>query len=374
MNLYFDNACTSYPKPKEVGEYMVAHLEQGGTYGRSSYSKAFISTKLVEEAREHIAKLIGTTHSSNVIFELNSTKAINTILNGFSFKHKKVLISPLEHNAVTRTIDWLRQKGVLSYEILPHFDDGLINTLFLQQIDFKNVDLVIVNHISNVNGVIQPISVIKEVIRSTPLLVDASQSLGKTSFQVDQWGVDFLAFTGHKGLLGPTGTGGFFVKNPNLITPSSFGGTGSNSSELSMPDFLPDRFQVGTPNITGIHGLLGALKHHPHNQWDKHRLNKLIQKLRLLKNIKVFAANHFNHQSDVISIVHQNMDVSRFASILFSVFGIETRSGLHCSPLAHRMLGTFPNGTVRISLSPYHSNQDLDFLENSLVTIDEEYE
>ena len=228
MSYYFDNACTSFPKPKEVGEYMQKHLNEGGSYGRGGYPRIFNSSRVVEEARSEIAKLIGTKHSENVIFTACSTIAINTILSGFSFRFGKVLISPLEHNAVVRPLENLKNSGRIVYDLLPHYDDGLINIESLRKIDLSEIDLIVVNHTSNVNGVIQPVKEIKEIIGTTPILLDASQSLGKIDVNVDEWNVDYLAFTGHKGLLGPTGTGGFYIKDPFSLNITIFGGTGSN--------------------------------------------------------------------------------------------------------------------------------------------------
>jgi selenocysteine lyase/cysteine desulfurase len=247
--------------------------------------------------------------------------------------------------------------------------DGLVNVDALKKNDLNKVDLLIVNHISNVNGVIQPLKEIKEAVGSVPIMIDASQSLGKVAVNVDDWNIDFLAFTGHKGLLGPTGTGGCYIKEPLSIKNTLFGGTGSNSESIEMPTSMPDRFQPGTPNVTGLYGLLGALNNRPVNNWDYERLIALINNLQSIDSIKVISANDSLNQGDVFSIFPKNGRVSEFATLLFQQFGIETRSGLHCSPLAHKTIKTFPSGTVRISLSPYHTNADLDYLEQSIKAI-----
>lgn len=369
MNPYFDNACTSFPKPKEVGEYMQRHIIEGGSYGRSSYTRIFNSSKVVEDTRDLVASFMGISKAENVIFSANSTAAINTILSGFSFLNRKVYISPLEHNAVTRPIEHLKTSIGLTIEVLPHKSDGLVDTDALRSIDFKGIDLVIVNHVSNVNGVIQPINVIKSSIGNTPMLVDASQSVGKVDIKVDEWNLDYLAFTGHKGLLGPTGTGGFYVKDTQSICPTQFGGTGSNSESFDMPTSMPDKFQPGTPNVTGIYGLLGALKNKPKVCWDQSRFALLLENLKTFDGLRVFAANNSNNQSDVFSIFPENGRVSELSRMLFQKYSIEIRSGLHCSPLAHKTLRTFPKGTVRVSLSPYHTNRDIDHLEESILKL-----
>jgi len=371
MNLYFDNASTSFPKPPAVGEFINTYLSQGGTYGRAAYPRVFNVSKMVEETRELISHKIGTSLISNLIFTYNSTYALNVIIQGFNYQHKRVFISPLEHNAVSRPIEHLKNKEGISYHILPHFDDGLVNLDAIRKIDFSEIDLVIVNHVSNVNGLIQPIREIKQIIGKTPLLLDSSQSLGKVPILADEWGIDFLAFTGHKGLLGPTGIGGFFIRNPEQIKTLIFGGTGSNSDKLVMPEFCPDKFEAGTQNILGIYGLFGAVNNQPDIQYTLNAFRTFIHKLQQLKAIKVLVANDIENQSDVFSFVPLNTTVSHFSKLLFDSHQIEVRSGLHCSPLAHIALGSFPHGAVRISLSNYHNDSDLNHLFNCIVDINE---
>lgn len=371
MNLYFDNASTSFPKPPEVEEYIKLYLAQGGTYGRAAYPRIFNASKIVEEAREQLSILLGTSLVSNILFIYNSTYALNAIIQGFRYSKKKILISPLEHNAVGRPVEFLKQSQGVEYEVMPHFSDGLINIGELKKVELSNFDMAIVNHVSNVNGVIQPIKEIKEVLDDIPLLIDGSQSLGKVEVKVDEWGIDMLAFTGHKGLLGPTGIGGFFIRKPDLISTFIFGGTGSNSDRLEMPDFLPDRFEAGTQNILGIYGLLGALRNTEPQRYQQETFEHLLKKLSQIDGIKLLMSNDLTNQSDVFSIVPQRTSVSEFAKQLYNRFKIEVRSGLHCSPLAHKTLGTYPSGSVRISLSKYHNDNDLEFLYNSIIDINQ---
>lgn len=371
MNLYFDNASTSFPKPPEVEEYIKLYLAQGGTYGRAAYPRIFNASKVVEEAREQLSLLLNTSLVSNIIFTYNSTYGLNTIIQGFRYSKKKILISPLEHNAVGRPVEHLRQSQGIEYEIMPHFSDGLVDIDELKKIKLSNFDLAILNHVSNVNGVIQPIKEIKEVLGNIPLLIDASQSLGKVDIKVDEWDIDMLAFTGHKGLLGPTGIGGFFIRKPDLISTFIFGGTGSNSDKLEMPDFLPDRFEAGTQNILGIYGLLGAIKCNESIGYSQNSFELLLNRLNQVDNIKLLMANDLNNQSDVFSFVPLKTSVSEFTKQLYNQFKIEVRSGLHCSPLAHKTLGSYPNGSVRVSLSKYHTNNDLEYLYNSIIDINQ---
>lgn len=371
MNLYFDNASTSFPKPPEVGEYINMYLNHGGTYGRAAYQRVFEASKIVEETRLLLSKIIGTSLVDNVIFTLNSTSALNTIIQGFSYKYKKILISPLEHNAVGRPVEFMKESQEISYQTLPHDHDGLINLDKLKLLNLNGIDLVIVNHVSNVNGLIQPLKEIKRIIRDIPIIVDASQSLGKVPILADEWGIDMLAFTGHKGLNGPTGIGGFFIRNPKLIEPLIYGGTGSNSEKLVLPDFCPDRFEAGTQNIMGIYGLLGALKNQPEISYSLDTYHSFLKRIKEIPNIKLLISNNIENQSDVFSIFPSKAEVSLFTKLLYDVHKIEVRGGLHCSPLAHITLGTFPNGAIRFSLSNYHTNNDLNHLLSCIIDIDE---
>ncbi|NVO09495.1 MAG: aminotransferase class V-fold PLP-dependent enzyme [Bacteroidales bacterium] len=369
MNLYFDNASTSFPKPPEVGELITKYLSEGGTYGRAAYQRVFNASRLVEETRELVASVIGTSLISNVLFTYNSTYALNTVIQGFTYKHRKILISPLEHNAVGRPVEHLKQEFGIDYDILPHFSDGLVDTEKLKSIDFSQVDLVIINHVSNVNGLIQPIKEIKQAIGIVPLLVDASQSLGKLPVMVDEWGIDMLAFTGHKGLLGPTGIGGFFIRKPELVKPLVYGGTGSNSDKLEMPKFYPDRFEAGTMNILGIYGLYGALENQPNVIYTIAVFREIIDRLKTNSSIKLLIANNIENQSDVFSIVPLKTSVSNFTKLLYDIHKIEVRGGLHCSPIAYQTLGEYPQGAVRVSLSNYHTDSELKHLYSCISDI-----
>jgi len=369
MNLYFDNASTSFPKPPEVGEFIVRYLSQGGTYGRAAYPRVFDTSKMVEATRDIISQKMGTTLNSNIIFTYNSTYALNSIIQGFNYRHKNILISPLEHNAVGRPVEHMKSTRAISYQVMPHYSDGLVNLDDLKKIDFTKIDLVIVNHVSNVNGIIQPIKAIKRIIGETPLLLDSSQSLGKVPVLADEWGVDMVAFTGHKGLLGPTGIGGFFIRNPEQIKPLVYGGTGSNSDKLVMPDYCPDRFEAGTQNILGIYGLFGALSYQPSNLYTEVSFRMLIEKLQKLDDIKMLISNDLENQSDLFSFVPLGTTVSHFTNRLYEVHKVEVRSGLHCAPIAHQTLGTFPQGAIRISLSNYHTDSDLNHLFSCITDI-----
>ena len=366
-NRYFDNAATSFPKPPEVARAISRYLcEVGGPYGRSAYPRALEVSRTVEKARDRLAELLGTSKADSLVFVPNATTAINMVLRSVLSGGGHVLLSPLEHNAVMRPLTSLHAKVGATFEILPSTLDGRVDVEKIKTILTPKTRLVIINHQSNVNGVIQPIREIKEAVGEIPLLVDASQSAGSIPIAIDEWGIDYLACTGHKSLFGPTGTGGLFLRDPQTIEPLIFGGTGSASESFTMPSFLPDRFEAGTGNIAGIFGLLAALECRPQARHTNREFLDFLQNVEKIKEFQVFRAKHPDHQGGLFSLRHPRHDSAFIGNELFRRFGLEVRIGLHCSPLAHQSLGTFPGGTVRIASSPYHSPADFEFLRQAL--------
>ena len=368
-NCYFDNAATSYPKPPEVSGAISRYLSEcGGTYGRGAYPRILEATGVVETVREQLADRMGIGNPETVFFTRNATEGINTVLFGLDLQDAHVLISPLEHNAVMRPLAELVRRCGLSYDILPHFSDGKVDAKRIGMVLKPATKLVIINHQSNVNGVIQPVREIRRAVDAVPIMLDLSQALGHTAVNIDEWEIDFAAFTGHKGLLGPTGTGGFFARNPELVRPRNFGGTGSNSESYEMPEFLPDRFEAGTPNMVGIYGLYGALTADVAPLHTPDDFRELMESIARLPGISLYRAADSASQGALFSVAHTEIDCGTLALDLQEDSGIETRSGLHCAPLAHKTLGTFPDGTVRIAVSPYHTREDFNHLLGALTS------
>lgn len=363
MNLYYDNAATSHPKPSSVAQAISEYLNnEGGTYGRSSYPRVLRSTSMVEGCRDLLAERMGVSQADHIFYSANATHAINTILHGLEWRHKKVYISPLEHNAVMRPLTYLSQTHNIQIAKLPHHSDGCIDIERLMSQKVGAVDLIIVNHQSNINGVTQPLEQISQWAGDVPILVDLSQSLGHTPIDLEKWNIAYAAFTGHKGLYGPTGIGGFYAKEPHSIRPFIMGGTGSRSHSFEMPELYPDRFEAGTPNMVGICGLKSALENPPEYQHSKKNLMDLMDKIKELPQYDLYCANDPTLQAPLFSITHTKYATAKLATILLQRYKIETRAGLHCAPLAHQSLNTYPIGTVRLSLSAYHSVDDLDYL------------
>ncbi|MBN1980023.1 MAG: aminotransferase class V-fold PLP-dependent enzyme [Chitinivibrionales bacterium] len=362
-NTYFDNATTSFPKPIEVSQAIAHYLNDvGGPYGRSAYGRAVAVSRVVENTRLLLAELMGSESSESVVFCQNATTAINTVIGGFLRSDDHVLVSGLEHNAVMRPLEMMKNKCGITVDMVASEPDGYVRLSDIGRCLKRSTKLVIINHQSNVNGVTQPIQQIKECIGDTPLLVDAAQSFGKVPLCVDAWHIDFVAFTGHKALLGPPGIGGLFVRNPALLEPLIYGGTGSKSESFSMPQFMPDRFEAGTPNIAGIFGLEAALKHKPPCRHTPHDFAQLLQRCKQLKQVNVLCSRDCQNQGEIFSLTHDTMTSSQLSDRLYRTFGIETRCGLHCAPRAHATLVTQNQGSVRFAPSVYHTAQEFAWL------------
>lgn len=372
MNLYFDNASTSFPKPPEVAGETVRYLNDiGGTYGRAAYPRIVEATGMVERCRDAVATLMGVGDASKIAFTSGATMAINTVLQGFGLPHgARVLVSPLEHNAVMRPLTAMGVETVA----LPAFADGRIDLSKLKDVDLKDIDLVVINHQSNVNGVVQPLGEICAWAHSRGIrvLADCSQSLPYSALPAEAWGLDYAVFTGHKGLLGPTGTGGFYAREPRSLEPLIYGGTGSRSESYGMPEAWPDCFEAGTPNMAGMAGLLAALENRPEALHAKGDFPDLLRAVAELPGFRVYAALSAEYQGELFSVTHERLGAALLADLLWSSYGIEVRAGLHCAPAAHRFLGSFPGGTVRFAAGPYHTPQDFEALLRALTEISKE--
>lgn len=373
---YFDNSATTFPKPAAVAQAMTRYLlEEGGSYGRSSHARAFRASAVVERCRERLAQLMDISQVEHLCFTNNATHAANVILQGIDFAgseavtRAEVLISPLEHNAIARPLAQLEGCGLITVRQLPAGVDGVVQPDLIASVLTENTRLVIVNHQSNVNGAIQPLAKIRQAIGQIPLMADVSQSLGKLPVRVDEWGIDYLMFTGHKGLFGPPGTGGLFIRQPDTVKPLHLGGTGSNSEHLTMPEIMPDRFEAGTPNMVGIYGLLAALDNVPEPQHSRSDFFALMAAIEALPGYRIQRTENQDAQGEVISLLHDCIDAATLSWKLEKEFGIETRSGLHCAPLAHQFLNSFPDGTCRLSPSPLHTTADFDYLITALAAI-----
>ena len=370
MNTYFDNATTSFPKPAVVPEAIFNCLNHTkGSYGRGTTSHNLKIAEVFYQAREMTAKLFNAESPDNIIFTASATIAMNTILFGLDLHKKHVLVSPMEHNCVMRPLEYLKSQGVLEYDILPAHPDGSVNfDEFSKQIK-HNTALIIINHVSNVNGVTQKLEQFKHYTPNIPLLVDAAQSAGLEKIDIIDSNIDYLVFTGHKALFGPSGTGGAYIKDPKSVKTFIYGGTGSVSNSLDMPEFTPDKFESGTPNVPGVFGLWAALSNPTPVGSYKPLIIDFIDFLKNKTDFMVYCAHDKEQQGSLISIKHKTQKLEIIADRLYKEFEIITRVGIQCAPLAHMHLRSHPEGTLRFSFSPLHTQDDLEYLKNAIKTI-----
>jgi cysteine desulfurase family protein len=369
--IYFDNAATSYPKPEEVIQAMV-HFSRmiGASPGRSGHRLAIEAGRIVFEARERISQLFGGKDSSRVVFGLNATEGINQGLKGLLRSGDHVVTSSMEHNSVMRPLRAMMKEG-LKVTILPCSPEGFLDPQGVKKALRKNTKMVVLNHASNVVGTLQPLAEVGEICRRQGVLffVDAAQSAGAVPIDLEREKIDLLAFTGHKALFGPQGTGGLVLGErveEKELTPVKQGGTGSRSELEEQPDFLPDLCESGTPNAVGIAGLLAGLDFVLREGVEKIRVHemrlaqKLLQGLQAIPGVVLYGPRDARKQLSTVSFNIKGNEPSEAGLKLDEEFGILCRVGLHCSPSSHRTIGTFPQGTVRFGLSYLNREEEVE--------------
>ncbi len=370
MPLYLDNAATSHPKPASVYEAVRRALEDvGASPGRAAHRLARQASALVSGARKKAAEILGIPDPLQVIFTKNATESINVVLKGWLRPGDRVLISGMEHNAVVRPLRKLEASGVKA-EVIPTGPDGELNLEALGRMLRGHPRLVALSHASNVNGTLQPVSEIAGLCdeAGVPLLLDAAQTAGLQHIALVDWNLGMLACSGHKGLLGPQGTGILYVRKDLNVSPLLEGGTGSRSEEDVQPEFCPDRYESGTLNLPGIAGLTAGIDF----ILEKGMANLRAHELKLastleeglseMQRIRVFRPK--TRGTGVVSFAVETMSPGDVAHLLDEAFDIAVRAGLHCAPLAHRTIGSFPQGTVRVSPGFSSTHEDMSrFLE-----------
>lgn len=370
--VYLDNAATSWPKPPAVYD-AVDHYQRhcGAAHGRGATRQAGEVRRNVDRCRERVARLLGARTADSIVFGFNGTDALNIALHGVLQPGDHVVTTVLEHNSVLRPLAELRERIGIEITHVGVDKNELIDFKALDQALNRKTALVAVTHASNVTGVIQPIDRVASLAheRGALCLVDAAQSAGHVPIDVQQLDVDLLACSGHKGLLGPLGTGVLYLRPEIADRVRSFrqGGTGSRSESELQPDTLPDKFESGNHNAPGLVGLEAALewieeqggpsKLRDHEQ---HRTGQLISGLLSLPGVRVHGPPDPAQRTGVVSITVDGFDPQDIAAILDENFGIETRAGLHCAPRAHAALGTLDSGgTLRLSVGAFTTDDDI---------------
>ena len=377
---YFDNAATTYPKPDTVYQYMDGYYRSsGGSAGRGNHSMATASGNLVTETRMLINELLHCP-AKQVVFTPTATIALNMIIQGMAETGiRNVYISPFEHNAVTRTLHHLEAtKGIRINQLSVNRDFKYDLEAIRYQFDAVRPDLVIISHASNVFGLIAPVEEICSLAKkhNATTLIDMAQTAGLVDCNVGLQTIDFAVVAGHKSLYGPTGISGF-VMNPSIDLPVVlFGGTGYDSSNQDMPDRLPEKYEMGTLNTSGIAGLNAALRWIKETTveklWEIDQINrqKLIDVLNGYDFISIVGDNDSNEYVGIVSCLIDGIS-SDSAGSIFDKQYVSVRTGLQCAPLAHMFLGTYPAGTIRFSVSYFTSDEDFEALKQALDYIEE---
>lgn len=368
--IYLDNAATSFPKPAECLQRALNHyLELGASPGRGGYDQAVEAEAAVQAVRDSIAKFFGAPKGARVCFASNATDALNTLILGLVKSGDHVVTTRLEHNSVLRPLNHLEKSMGINVDHIPFDADGFVDPDRVEAALKPETRAVIVNHASNVFGTVQPVQAIGVIckVRGIPLIVDVSQSAGCMPIQMERWGISGLAFTGHKSLLGPTGTGGLILAPDLDLTPSRFGGSGVDSLNPLQPDEYPFRLEAGTINLLGILGLGESLAFVTENmemfREKEHQLTRrLVQGLNAIPSgrLRLFACNSLDNHLPVVTCVVDGIASTDVGAILDGDFEICVRTGLHCAPLVHADLGTQTTGAVRFSMGPFSTEADVD--------------
>mgnify|MGYP000657447993 FL=1 len=377
MEVYFDNAATSYPKPPSVYEAINFTLQHvGANPGRGEHSLSQSANRIIFEARETIAEFFNIPNSRNIVFTSNGTEAINLALKGFLKPGDHGIISSMEHNSVVRPLNSLKKNGV-NVTIVQCDKQGKLNPDYVFKEIKENTRLIVLTHASNVTGTILPVEEIGEIAakKGIPLLVDAAQTAGTIPIDVVRNSISLLACPGHKSLLGPQGTGFLYICEGFNLKPLIEGGTGSNSELSEQPDFLPDRFQSGTLNTPGIAGLKAGIEfiNKKSIQTIKEHEDMLsktfINKLKEINRVRIYGPLSIKEKTAVVSFNIKGKDSTDIATALDEKYQIMVRVGLHCSPYSHKTIGTFPDGTIRVSFSIFNTVHEIDYFIDSLKVI-----
>lgn len=381
--IYLDQASTSFPKAPGVAQAMMDYLTMNGVnVNRGCYSSAYSAEEVIYETRQLLAELFHFSKCKNVIFTPNVTTSLNFILKGFLKPGDHILVSAMEHNAVMRPVVQLASLGI-SFDRIPCRTDGSMILEKVEELIRPETKAIVTLHASNVCGTRMPLDALGEICQRHQLyfVVDSAQTAGIVPINMDKMHIDALAFTGHKGLRGPQGTGGFLFSQElaEQMEPLISGGTGSVSHTEEIPDFMPDRFESGTPNLPGIYGLHEALlylKTHSLQAINEKELSLtgyFLEQLQALddtgRHIRIIGKKDLTDRNAVVSIQTPEIDMSQVAWQLDNEYGVMTRVGLHCAPNAHKTLGTYPAGTIRFSFGPENTKNELDFAIQGLKKI-----
>lgn len=378
--IYFDNAATSFPKPDMVyEEIMRAMKEYGANPGRSGHRLALESSRGIFNTREMISKVFNIKDIMNIIFTFNGTEGLNIGIKGSLKPGDHVITTSMEHNSVLRPIKWLEKFGVEN-TIVKADNMGRIKVSNIENAIKPNTKLIVVTHMSNLTGTIMPIYEIGQVAKTREItfMVDVAQSAGVCPIDVEKMNIDILAFPGHKGLLGPQGTGGMYISKKLNLPEIYQGGTGSSSHSLIQPEIMPDRYESGTLNAPGIIGLgtgVGYILDRGIDnikKFGEELTIHFLEEIQKIKDIKIYGPMNIEEQGSVVSLNIGDRDSSEISYILNEKYNIAVRPGMHCAPLAHETIGTMKQGTVRFSFGLFNTHEEIEFSIKALKKIAKE--
>jgi cysteine desulfurase family protein len=369
-SVYLDNAATTYPKPEEVYREIDRFMrEVGGSAGRSGHWRALETGRMVYAARASIARLFNVGDPLRIVFTKNATEAINAAIWGILKPGDHVVTTSIEHNSVMRPLEAAREVGI-SYTVAQCRPDATLDPSRVDEAILPETALVIINHASNVTGTILPVGDIAELARSrgVRLMVDAAQTAGRMPIDVEANGIDLLAFTGHKELFGPQGIGGLYVREGLEIEPIIYGGTGSRSSSLEQPLEMPDRCESGTLNAPGIAGLAAGIEFVESTgvetimRHERGLVGRMLEGLARMRGTRILGPQGPEGRVGIVALTFDSQTPPSAAEILDRRYGISCRAGLHCAPMAHRTIGTFDSGALRIGFSHMNTPDQVDYL------------
>lgn len=373
--VYLDNAATSYPKPDVVAEEMMEYLKNNGaTSARGAYKRAIEADKKVYEARKYIAKLFHCGRPGNIVFTMNVTEALNLALQGILMEGDHVITSSIEHNAVWRCLKTLERDRGIEISTVKADSKGNTKSKDVENEIRENTKLIVFNHASNVIGTIQPIREIGRIAAQyqIPLLVDSAQTAGVYPIDMKKDHISLLAFTGHKGMLGPTGTGGLVIGWDGEIHPLKQGGTGGDSSLEYQPEHLPDKYEAGTMNVAGIIGLRAGVDYllkegiEKIREKEKALIQYTIERLSKIEGVMVYGNENAENRTGAVAFNLSGVLPERLGNWLDQEYNIAVRTGLHCAPSVHKLMGTEKLGAVRVGIGYQTTKEEIDYLAQAL--------
>ena len=375
--VYVDNSSTSFPKAPGVSDVIKEFIDiVGCNVNRGGYADSYNVAMEILEARELIAEMFHMGNPKEVVFTPSVTYSLNMLLQGFLNKGDHVITTSMEHNSVMRPLHLLTKRKV-TYDTAKCDEEGSLDIDSLKSLIKKETKAIVMLHASNVCGTIMPIDKVAQICREKGirLIVDSAQTAG--ILDIDASAIDALAFTGHKGLLGPQGIGGIIIKKEfaDEISPLVVGGTGSMSHEFEHPDMLPDKFESGTMNIPAILGLKRAVEYIKSTsskaiyEKEMEHTAAFLSAMQNTEGVQIIGKKDIQDRVAVISLDFPGHDNAVIAAALDEKYGIMTRCGLHCAPIAHKTLGTYPLGTVRFSFGYFNTPDDIDYTVQSIKDI-----